>query len=210
MIDTIIFKALFVIASYLLGSVCFGYIFAKFLKNKDFGKEDLPGAAGSFRRLGLKAGITTGLIDTAKGAAPPLLAKLLGLDDATLVIACLAVLVGHNWPIFFKFRGGGGLSVIMGISLVLAPIEFAIAFPSAIAAGYIYKYTLRKRFKIHPNPVGGGLGVFLLPVLAFVYDRPPFIILLFTIAFMIIAAKGIILYMMYNKKAVRQMPFNKS
>lgn len=210
MVDTVIFKIVFVIASYLLGSVCFGYVLAKFLKNKDFGKEDLPGAAGSFRKLGLKAGIATGLIDTAKGAVPPLLAKFLGLDNITLAIACLAIIIGHNWPIFFKFRGGGGLSVIMGISLVLIPIEFAIAFPSAIAVGYIYKYTLRKRFKIHPNPVGGGLGVFLLPMLAFVHDRSPFIILLFTLAFIITAVKGLILYMMYNKKAVRRVPFNKS
>ena len=141
MVNTVIFKVIFVIASYLLGSVCFGYIFAKFLKNKDFGKEDLPGAAGSFRKLGPKIGIATGFLDAAKGVIPPLLAKFLGLDNTTLVIVCLAVVVGHNWPIFFKFRGGGGLTTIIGIGLVLAPIEFAIAFPAAIAGGYIYKYT---------------------------------------------------------------------
>jgi acyl-phosphate glycerol 3-phosphate acyltransferase len=201
MVNTVIFKVIFVIASYLLGSVCFGYVFAKFLKNKDFGKKDLPGAAGSFRNLGPKIGIMVGFLDAAKGVIPPLLAKFLGLDNVTIVIACLAVVVGHSWPIFFKFRGGGGLTTIIGISLVLVPIEFAIAFPVAIAGGYIYKYTLGKRFKIHPNPVGGVIGTFLLPVLAFIFNEPLLITLLFTLLFILTVVKGAILYIMYNKKS---------
>ncbi len=200
MVNTITFKVIFIILSYLLGSVCFGYIFAKILKNKDFGKKDLPGGAGSYRQLGHKIGIATGFLDALKGILPPLLAKFLGLDLFTLVIACLVVIIGHNWPIFFKFRGGGGISVAIGTSLVLIPIEFAIAFPSAIASGYIYKYTLGKRFKVSPIPVGGVVGTLLLPVLAFIFNEPLPIILLFTLLFILIVVKGIILNTIYNKK----------
>ena len=200
MTNTLTFKIAFVIASYLLGSVCFGYVFAKILKKKDFSKRDLPGAAGSFRQLGLKIGIATGFLDAAKGMVPPLLAKYLELDPFTLVVASLAVVIGHNWPIFFKFRGGGGLSTTIGTSLALIPIEFAIAFPLAIISGYIYKSTLRKRFKVHPNPVGGGVGVLLLPILAFVFHEPLHIVILFILIFILVAVKGIILSKIPDKK----------
>ena len=171
------------------------------LKKKDFGKNDLPGAAGSFRQYGFKIGIATGFLDAAKGTVPPLLAKFLGLDTITVLIACLAVIIGHNWPIFYKFRGGGGLATTIGIGIVLVPIEFAIAFPSAIAFGFIYKYTLRKRLGLHPNALGGGFGALLLPILAFVFHESLPIIILFTLLFIIIVLKGTILTkMIYNKK----------
>ena len=195
MTETIIFKIMFVIACYLIGSVCFGYVFAKALKRKDFGKEDLPGAAGTYRQLGHKIGIATGFLDMAKGLIPILLAKyVIKLDIYTITIASLAIIVGHNWPIFFKFKGGGGLSTTIGVSLALVPLEFAIAFPVAVATGFIYKYTLRERFKVGPNPIGGGVGVFLLPILAFIFHEPLPIVILFICVFIIIVVKGIILY----------------
>jgi len=197
MVDSIVFKIFFVILSYLIGSVCFGYVFAKIFKKKDFAKKDLPGAAGTFRQYGYKMGILTGFLDALKGAVPPLLAKFLGLDDI-VGLACIAVIVGHNWPVFFKFRGGGGLATTLGVSAVLIPIEFAIAFPSAVAFGFIYNYTLRKRLKFHPNAVGGGLGVLLLPILAFTYKEPWPVIAAFAIIFIIIAVKGPILSKIYT------------
>ena len=209
MVSTVTFKIIFVILSYLLGSVCFGYIFAKILKKKDFGKNDLPGAAGSFRQYGFKIGIATGFLDAAKGAVPPLLAKFLGLDIITVVIACIAVLIGHNWPIFFKFRGGGGLGTTIGISLVVAPIEFAIAFPSAIAFGFIYKYTLRKRLRFGPNAVGGAFGALLLPILAFVFHESLPIIILFALIFIIIVLKGTILTKIVYKKNIKESYISK-
>jgi len=199
MVDSIVFKVFFVILSYLIGSVCFGYVIAKILKKKDFGKKDLPGAAGTFRQYGYKVGILTGFLDTAKAAVPILIAKLvLGLDARTIAISCIALVVGHNWPVFFKFRGGGGLATTLGASAVLIPIEFAIAFPSAVAFGFIYNYTLRKRLKFHPNAVGGGLGVLLLPILAFTYKEPWPVIAAFAVIFIIIAVKGPILSKIYT------------
>jgi len=199
MVNTVLFKAAFVILSYLLGSVCFGYVIAKILKKKDFGKKDLPGAAGTFRQYGHKMGALTGFLDALKGAVPPLLAKFLGLDDMLVVgLACIAVVVGHNWPVFFKFRGGGGLAPALGVSAALIPVEFAIAFPSAVALGFIYRHTLRKRLKFHPNAVGGGFGVLLLPILACTYKEPLPVIIAFAVIFIIIAIKGPILSKIYT------------
>ena len=115
MLDTIAFKIIYVILSYLLGSVCFGYVFAKALGKRDFGKKDLPGGTGSSRQLGIKIGLTIGFLDTLKGVVPPLLAtKLLGLDIYATVLASLAVVIGHNWPVFLGFRGGRGEATTIG------------------------------------------------------------------------------------------------
>lgn len=194
------FKVFFIIASYLLGSICFGYVLAGVLRKNDFGKKDLPGGAGSARQMGLAVGIAVGFLDALKGIIPPLVGKVLGLDAITISIACFAVVVGHNWPIFFKFRGGGGLSTTIGISMVLVPLEFTIAFPAAIVIGYIYKYTLGKRLKFHPNVIGGGVGTLLLPILASIFGKPLPIVILFILIFFVIASKGIILFNMYNTK----------
>lgn len=197
MLNSILFKIAYVILSYLLGSVCFGYVFARALGKKDFGKNDLPGGSGSYRQLG-KIGIVIGFLDTLKGVLPPLLARLVGLDTYTLAAACLAVVIGHNWPVYYRFRGGGGLSVIIGISIVVIPLQFAIAFITAILGGYLYKYTLRKRFTAPPIPVGGAVGTFLLPVFTLLFGKPLPIILLFTCLFLITAVKGTILSRIYK------------
>lgn len=167
-----------IIGSYLLGSVCWGYIVAKLLKKDNFGKNDLPGAAGSFRQLGPLFGIAIGFLDAAKGIIPMFVAKSLGMNYPIIILCALAVVAGHNWPIFFWFRGGGGLAPIIGILLCLMPKELAIAMPAAIASGYIYRYTLYRLVKINPNPVGGGVGLLLLPFLAWYFGRPQPLILL--------------------------------
>lgn len=193
------FKIFFVIASYLLGSVCFGYIFARVLKKEDFGKKDLPGGSGSFRQLGRAKGIIVGFLDTFKGVIPPLIAtKVLELDPITTSAASLAVIIGHNWPVFFKFRGGGGLSTTIGVSWVLVPREFWIAFPVAVISGFIYKYTLEKRFKFHPTPVGAGVGALLMPILCFMFEKPLPIIILYALIFILLTVKGIILTQIYG------------
>ncbi|MBC7333920.1 MAG: glycerol-3-phosphate acyltransferase, partial [Actinobacteria bacterium] len=215
----------FIIASYLLGSVCFGYVFAIAFGRKDFAKKDLPGGSGSFRQLGRSKGIIVGFLDTFKGMFPPLIAqwplvaniaklsssaelpfmaKLLGLNHSyldyyiTISIASLAVIAGHNWPIFFKFRGGGGLSTTIGLSWILVPREFWIAFPVAIISGFMYKYTLGKRLKFHPTPVGAGVGTLLMPILCFAFGRPLPITILYASIFVLLAVKAIILTKTYG------------
>ena len=151
MVESIYFKIFYVIVSYLLGSVVFGYIIAKILKKEGFGKIDRPGTAGAGRQYGFKAALPTFIFDCGKGALIPLVGRGIGLDTLTIVIASLAVLAGHNWPVFFKFRGGGGVATAMGISIVLIPIQFLIALTSALSISFIYKYTLRKEAQDKPN-----------------------------------------------------------
>jgi glycerol-3-phosphate acyltransferase PlsY len=108
------------------------------------------------------------------------------------------VVIGHNWPVFFRFRGGGGLSVTLGVSVVLVPLECAIAFAAAVIIGFTYRYTLGKRFRLSPMPIGGGIGTLLLPILAFAFGKSLPIVLLFVVLFLIAVIKGIILTKIYK------------
>ena len=217
MVDAIYFKILYVIASYLLGSVLFSYIMVKIYSKKgdkkDLSRVDRPGTAGVGRQYGIKAGLPTFLFDCGKGVAVVLAGQTIGLDNITIAIACVAMLVGHNWPVWFRFKGGGGLSTAMGIAGALMLVPFLIFLGISVAAGFIYKYTLGKRHKVNPNVVGGALGAFLFPISIYlfgfvfekqyffgpVYDNPLAYLIMAIIMFLIIVTKGIILHFIYRK-----------
>jgi acyl phosphate:glycerol-3-phosphate acyltransferase len=202
MVDTIYFKIIYVIASYLLGSVLFSYVMSAIYNRKnrenDLSKIDRPGAAGAGRQFGLGAGILTFIFDCAKGAAVVLVGKAIGLDPLVIAAACIAVIAGHNWPVWFKFRGGGGLATGIGIAAALMFVPFLLLLGISASVGFIYKYTLGRHHRVNPNVVGGALGSFLFPVFAYVFDMPPTVIVTAIIIFLIILTKGIILHFMYR------------
>jgi acyl phosphate:glycerol-3-phosphate acyltransferase len=217
MIDTVYFKIVYILASYLLGSVLFSYvimrIYGKRGIKKDLAKIDRPGTAGVGRQYGVKAGLATFLFDCGKGAAVILIGKAIGLDDITLAIACVAVLVGHNWPIWFKFAGGGGLATGMGIAGALMFIPFLIFLGISLMVGFTYKYTLGRTHKVNPNVVAGALGALLFPITIYlfgfvferqyffgpVYDNPFIYLIMAIVIFLIIITKGIILHFVYRR-----------
>ena len=78
------------VLSYLWGSICWGYVVAKIAKRADFGRNDLPGAAGTFRQIGPWQGILVGALDTLKGFLAVLAAEKLGLGDSGMIAAGVA------------------------------------------------------------------------------------------------------------------------
>ena len=169
---------LYILFSYIIGSAMGGYVIAKIVKKKNFAENDLPGGAGTARQIGLWAGILTVCFDALKGIVVVAIGKYLGLDLMIIVFGALAAVVGHNWPVFFKFKGGGGLATIMGASICLLPKEFALAFPMAVLGGYAYRLIykrllLLKIFKkdTSPNPVGGLIGILSLLILSIYFKE---------------------------------------
>ena len=164
---------LYILFSYIIGSVLGGYVIAKIAKKKDFAKNDLPGGAGAARQISLWAGILTVCFDAFKSIVVVAIGKYLGLDLMIIVFGALAAVIGHNWPVFFKFKGGGGLATIMGASICLLPKEFAFAFPIAVLGGYAYRLIYKRLLLLKilkkdtsPNPVGGLIGVLSLLILS--------------------------------------------
>jgi glycerol-3-phosphate acyltransferase PlsY len=115
------------LVAYFLGSIPFGLILAKLFGGTDVRKKGSGniGATNVARVAGPLAGILTLIFDIAKGAAAVLLAERLSNDSATwMMIAAVAALVGHCFPVWLKFKGGKGVATAAGVFLVLSPPAF--------------------------------------------------------------------------------------
>src|SRR5213079_746728 len=96
-------------AAYLLGAIPFGYLLVKWKTGRDVrasGSGNI-GATNVLRTTGRAAGIATLLLDMAKGYAAVLLAARWTDYELYMVsLAALAVMAGHAYPVFLRFKGG--------------------------------------------------------------------------------------------------------
>ena len=112
-----------ILIGYLLGSIPTAYIVFRIrtgIDIRNIGSRNM-GGANVMREIGAREGILVGLIDIAKGAGAILIAQALNISELWVFGAGFAALVGHNFPVFARFRGGRGSATIIGIFLVLAP-----------------------------------------------------------------------------------------
>jgi glycerol-3-phosphate acyltransferase PlsY len=112
------------ISSYLIGSIPFTQIVAKLVKGIDLRKVGSRNVGGRnlSRQLGLLWGFVGGALDVAKGAAAMWLAEVIGVPYPIRLLNGLAVVAGHNWPLWLRFHGGKGLLAALGaISFVVFP-----------------------------------------------------------------------------------------
>ena len=114
------------IIAYLLGSISFSVIFSKKLAGFDV-REKGSGNAGTtnvLRTVGKKAAALTLLCDCLKGVFAVLVAFIAGkivkdTDSSLLVqLAGIFVVLGHTFPVFFKFKGGKGVATSLGVLLI--------------------------------------------------------------------------------------------
>ncbi len=119
---------LIIIISYLLGSLPTSYIVGRLTVGRDIRRmgDENAGAANAYRELGPKAGIFVGVIDAVKGSAVILIAQAASMSQPIVLLAGLAAVIGHNWPVFLGFRGGRGVSTTLGILYVLVTIPMLI------------------------------------------------------------------------------------
>jgi glycerol-3-phosphate acyltransferase PlsY len=112
-------------AAYLLGSIPFGLLLAKLFGGGDVRKAGSGniGATNVTRVAGPLAGILTLVFDTAKGTAAVWLAARVTNGSATwMMISAFAVLLGHCYPVWLKFKGGKGVATALGVFLALSPL----------------------------------------------------------------------------------------
>jgi acyl phosphate:glycerol-3-phosphate acyltransferase len=86
------------------------------------------GAMNTVREVGLLPGIALLLLDVVKGSHAVFIAQWLGISLIFVFIDGFAVVAGHNWPLFLKFKGGRGTATTLGVLLALTPLEFGISF----------------------------------------------------------------------------------
>ena len=126
---------LVIVIGYLLGSIPFGLIISRRKANIDIRNygSGRTGGTNVLRALGRKAFLMVAALDIAKGALAVVFAGLIigsdyiiignsGLGLLSQVLAGLAAVVGHIWPVFLKFKGGRGVATFMGGLIALFPI----------------------------------------------------------------------------------------
>ena len=147
-----------VVASYLWGSVCWGLVLSFTIKHEDIRLKDNPGLSGSVRQYGWGYGLTVGLLDVMKGYLLGLFLRYMVVPSWVLILSFMAVIVGHNWPLFFQFRGGGGVATTLGILLQGYPVAILWALPFAAIAGVIWKLVPPLKAKVHFSPFIAAVG----------------------------------------------------
>ena len=114
-------QLLIILFAYLVGSVYSGIIVSQIFNLPDprtIGSKN-PGATNVMRSGNKKAAIFTLLGDLLKAILVLTLAEYLGFNDLIILCVALAVLIGHIYPIFYKFRGGKGVATAIGILIFL-------------------------------------------------------------------------------------------
>ncbi len=148
------FAFLAALAGYLIGSIPSGVIIARKVARVDIRHHGSrsTGATNALRTAGKKAGALVFLADMAKGIAAVLLAGLVMGDRASAigtvpvnaqaaqVAAGVAAILGHNWSVFLKFRGGKGVSTFFGALVTLTPLVAVICGTAAIIVIALSRY----------------------------------------------------------------------
>jgi len=114
--------------AYLAGAIPFGYLLVKAKTGSDVRRAGSGniGATNVLRTTGRAAGIATLLLDIAKGYfAVWLTARWTNNDPLWMSLAALAVMAGHAYPVFLKFKGGKAVATFVGAFLYLTPLPLA-------------------------------------------------------------------------------------
>ncbi|WNS44479.1 glycerol-3-phosphate 1-O-acyltransferase PlsY [Paenibacillus sp. MMS20-IR301] len=137
------FELLVIVVSYLLGSVSFSVLLARLLKGIDirqYGSGN-AGATNTLRVMGKGPAILVLFLDVLKGIAAVWLGTWAGGWGTWVAVACgIAAIIGHNWPLYFHFRGGKGIATTIGVMATLAFWPALIAGVIAILAIVFTRY----------------------------------------------------------------------
>jgi len=174
-------KILFIIFSYLFGSIPTGYIFYKLSEKKDirsFGSHS-TGATNVLRLKGIKTAILVLIIDFLKGILPAFLASEL-FDDMRFSLLCgFFTILGHCFPVYIKFRGGKGVATTMGIFAFLAFKPFLLCLVVFLLVVLLTRFV----------SLGSMLSILSYPIFVYILNGKFEIILLSSIIFFLIASR---------------------
>ncbi len=119
--------------AYLLGSISFGMIVSKKLGGpnlREVGSKN-TGATNVLRTMGVKVGLTVFVLDILKAVVACAIGRgWMGLNGAML--AGLMVVIGHNWPCFYQFKGGKGVATTLAAMLLTFPVPAVVCYVVAI------------------------------------------------------------------------------
>lgn len=129
------------IAGYLLGSINPSIIISK-VKGTDIRKHGSgnAGATNTLRTFGVGAAVLAVIIDILKGIAAVLLARYYTGDLAAELTCGFAAILGHNYPIYFGFRGGKGVLTSFAVAVAVSPVTSLIALAVGVLVIAVTRY----------------------------------------------------------------------
>jgi acyl phosphate:glycerol-3-phosphate acyltransferase len=119
-----------VVLGYLFGSLSPSVFLGKLFGGVDVRRQGSgnAGTTNAFRVLGVKLGVVVLVLDVLKGVIPVLIARFV-LDDqepAVVVIVAFACILGHNYSVFLRGKGGKGVATGAGAAIAMMPVPMAI------------------------------------------------------------------------------------
>lgn len=156
-------------AAYLIGSIPMAYLVVKWRWGADirlYGSGQV-GGSNVFRSFSKRTGIAVIIYDLAKGAFLVWIAHLLGMSTAMQIAVGLAVVVGHNWPVFLKFNAGRGLATTVGIIFFLL-YQADIFLWGLLVFAFLAAFT----FLIGGSPLPTLAAVAAMPVVSLGFQKP--------------------------------------
>lgn len=132
------FSILFTLGAFLLGSIPFGRLIGQWVTGIDITQRGSGniGATNVARVIGVKWGILTLLLDGLKGFLPLFLFPLLFQEsEIILALTGLSALLGHQYSVYLRFRGGKGFATALGVYLALSP-------PACLASLLVFVITV--------------------------------------------------------------------
>ena len=155
-----------IVLAYLVGSLSPSVFLGKWLKGIDVRKvgSGNAGTTNAFRALGTKLGIAVLILDVLKGVVPVLIARLVLHDEhpVVIVLVAFATVIGHNYSLFLRGKGGKGVATGAGAALALMPV------PMAIVVGIFVVLV----FGVRIVSVGSIAATIMYPVMAVVWRQP--------------------------------------
>lgn len=180
--NNVILLSIFAIVSYFFGNINWAIIITK-LKKMDIRKmgSGNPGTLNMSRNLGLGFGLLTFFLDVIKGAAPTLIVYFVTKDrffldsqfrvsDFSIYLCGLSVVLGHIYPVIFKFKGGKGIASTIGVFLVCESVngwQWAMVAIMAMVAATVFIYltefgAMGSFIAITPPAISGSIRLFLI------------------------------------------------
>jgi glycerol-3-phosphate acyltransferase PlsY len=176
------------VIGYLMGAIPFALIISKRMAGIDISKYGSGNIGGTnvLRVLGFKAGAIVLAFDLAKAIVPVMLAKFI-IGDSVLpiagftlnwqwgqVITALMVMVGHNWSVYIRFRGGKGAATYYGSWFAIWPV-------AALVGGAILIVTVLLSKYMSLGSILGSLGILCLFMVLTVADVSPPVYLIYSL-----------------------------
>lgn len=159
---------IFILIAYLLGGICTGYYLVRIKTRLDIREQGSGGigARNVGRVLGKSGFVITLLGDALKGVLAVALARKFEITPYGLSFALVAVVAGHIWPLSLQFQGGRGIATAIG-----AYLAYDLQLLLFLVGITLVMIVFRRGFIL------SGLTAFLLlPLVAYILDRPGYMI----------------------------------